>query len=279
MTLLLGFGAVNTGNNLLYLMVSALLGFMSVSGLLGHWNLKKLQITLEPPDEIYDGLETLVRIQVINRRRWLAAFLLELSFNDSYQQRGHIALLSRHERRGVGVPATFIGRGEHGQHRLTISSTFPINFFIRHRHLDIHQPITVFPRPVACRNSSERDAQQTQGAQETHVRGYEGDISRIGDYLGGEPLKMIHWKLSARHDSLKIKELSAHQQPPVEIDLLSLPGHNLEQQLRCAAFLINDLMLRHQPVGLAFATQRIAPGLGPAHKIRLLKELARYGQD
>ena len=177
------------------------------------------------------------------------------------------------------MPATFMGRGDHGQHRLTISSRFPINFFIRHRHLDIDQPITVFPRPVACHNNSERAAQQRQGAQESHVRGYEGDLSRIGDYLGGEPLKMIHWKLSARHDSLKIKELSAQQQPPVEIDLLSLPGHNLEQQLRCASFLINNLMFRRQPVGLTFAAQRIPPGLGPVHKIRLLKELARYGQD
>jgi len=43
MTLLLGFAAVNTGNNLLYLLVSALLGFMAVSGVLGKWNLSRLR--------------------------------------------------------------------------------------------------------------------------------------------------------------------------------------------------------------------------------------------
>ncbi|MCW9049740.1 MAG: DUF58 domain-containing protein [Deltaproteobacteria bacterium] len=279
MTLLLGFGAVNTGNNLLYLMVSALLGFMSVSGLLGHWNLKKLQLKLEPPDEIYDGLETLVRVHVINQRHWLPAFLLDLSFNDTYQQRGHLALLKQQEHKGVAVPVTFIGRGDHRQHRLTVSSTFPINFFIRHRHLDLHQTITVFPCPISCHNRGESDLQPPQGAQDNPLRGYEGDISRIGDYIGGEPLKMIHWKLSARHDSLKIKELSNQQQPPVEINPLALPGHNLELQLSCASYLINDLMRRHQPVGLKLAPQWIAPDLGAAHKIRLLKELARYGKD
>ncbi len=56
MTLLLGFAAVNTGNNLLYLLVSALLGFMAVSGILGRWNLARLSLRCLPPDELFDGV-------------------------------------------------------------------------------------------------------------------------------------------------------------------------------------------------------------------------------
>ena len=41
-TLLIGFAAVNTGNNLLFLVVSGLLAFMSVTGLAGMYNIKKL---------------------------------------------------------------------------------------------------------------------------------------------------------------------------------------------------------------------------------------------
>jgi len=41
---LIGFAAVNTGNNLLYLLVSALLGFMAVSGVLGKWNLAGVEV-------------------------------------------------------------------------------------------------------------------------------------------------------------------------------------------------------------------------------------------
>ena len=48
---MLGFAAVNTGNNLLYLLVSALLGFMSVSGVLGKWNLGRVEVRYLPPDE------------------------------------------------------------------------------------------------------------------------------------------------------------------------------------------------------------------------------------
>ncbi|NIQ94316.1 MAG: hypothetical protein GWN87_08975, partial [Desulfuromonadales bacterium] len=56
LTLLLGFAAVNTGNNLLYLMVSALLGFMAVSGLIGRYNLARLRVEFAAPPEIYAGV-------------------------------------------------------------------------------------------------------------------------------------------------------------------------------------------------------------------------------
>ena len=60
MTLLLGFAAVNTGNNLLYLLVSALLGFMAVSGWLGQQNLRSLSLRLVLPQEIFVGQPTLI---------------------------------------------------------------------------------------------------------------------------------------------------------------------------------------------------------------------------
>ncbi|MDY0212271.1 MAG: DUF58 domain-containing protein [Desulfuromonadaceae bacterium] len=279
MTLLLGFGAVNTGNNLLYLLVSALLGFMAISGLLGHWNLKNLQVALEPPDEIYAGLETLMRVRLYNGHRLLPVFLLDVYFDVQSSRIGHLSLLKKRQREPVSVPVTFSARGEQQCQLLTISSSFPINFFVRRRILELSQNVIVFPRPLMCRQHETTNRTQSPGMLETQAKGTDGDISRIGNYQGTEPLKMIHWKLSARHDSLKIKELSNPQHPPVQIDLLTLPGAGLEQQLRCAAFLINDLSRRNQPVGLKMGEVTLPSALGLGHKLRLLKELAIYAQD
>ena len=55
LTLLLGFAAVNTGNNLLYLLVSALLGFMAVSGILGRLNLAVITSYSIHYTKLYDG--------------------------------------------------------------------------------------------------------------------------------------------------------------------------------------------------------------------------------
>jgi len=278
-TLLLGFGAVNTGNNLLYLMVSALLGFMAVSGLLGHWNLQKLRITLAPPEEVYAGIETLMGVQVYNGRRLVPACLLDFEFNAHSLTYGHLSMLKPRFKHKVGAPVMFAERGIHTYLRLKVSSSFPVNFFVRHRMLRLNHNIYVFPRPVPCHGEGTRSPQHATGMTETPFRGTEGDISRIGNYQGSEPLKMIHWKLSARHDTLKIKELSALHQPPVEIDPLDLPGINLEQQLGCAAYQINHLLRQGHPVGLKLAHTTIAPDIGRAHKLLLLTELARYAQD
>jgi len=108
-------------------------------------------------------------------------------------------------------------------------------------------------------------------------KGYEGELSRIADYRGGEPLKLIHWRLSARHGELKVKELSAVDRPPVTVDLEQLPG-GLEERLRCATYLILSFLRENRPVGLRLGSRAIPPAVGRAHKLRLLAELAIHGQ-
>ena len=110
-------------------------------------------------------------------------------------------------------------------------------------------------------------------------KGHEGDINRIADYQGHEPLKAIHWKLTARHDRLKVKELSATTRKPVTLDLAEVPGKGLEQRLRHASYLVTKWLRDGWPVGLKAGRSEIAPALGKQQKLRLLKVLAGYGQD
>jgi len=269
---------VNTGNNLLYLIVSALLGFMSISGILGNQNLKNLAIYLEPPEEIYDGVETLLTVSIENNRRFMHSFLLEILFQK--QCSAPIPILFKGARKKVNIPVTFNGRGDHLRHTLGIQSNFPINFFIRSRTITIEQTIVVFPKPLPCGSALSFFSQQQAGMKnESPQKGYEGDITRIGDYQGGEPLKMVHWKLSARHDTLKIKELSSTGAEPVEIDLHSLPGTSLDSRLSCASFLINEFTRSNRPVGLRLEESVFSAGTGRQHKYTLLTALARYAKD
>lgn len=78
-TLLIGFAAVNTGNNLLYLIVSALLGFMTVSGVAGWINIRGLELQVRLPDEIYAGQETFAYLVIANRKRFVPSFLLRVT--------------------------------------------------------------------------------------------------------------------------------------------------------------------------------------------------------
>lgn len=276
MTLLLGFAAVNTGNNLLYLLVSALLGFMAVSGILGRWNLAQLSLRCVPPEEIYDGVPTLLGIELVNRRRRLPVCLMEVVLDEAS------VLFPLVEPGGTQrklLPATLHRRGFQRLPVLEVRSRFPINFFIRRMTLAVDEPVLVFPAPRPGPEGVHPDPAGERGVRQSWQRGLEGEVSRIGEYRGGEPLKLIHWKLSARHDQLKVKELSATSRAPVILDLAELPGGGVEERLRYACWLIDRLLRAGRPVGLRAGVTAIAPASSRAHKLRLLKVLALYGRD
>jgi uncharacterized protein (DUF58 family) len=92
-------------------------------------------------------------------------------------------------------------------------------------------------------------------------------------------MKMIHWRLSAKYDELKVKEMKATSREPVIIDLNSLHGRDLEEKLSCAVYLINRLIRRNQPVGLKLLDRVISPKATREHRMRLLSELAVYGKN
>jgi len=275
MTLLLGFSAVNTGNNLLYLLVSALLGFMAISGLLGQQNLSRLNVDIVQPEEAYSGHPTLIRVRMLNRRRWLPGFLLRLDFT-----KGRILFPVVEASGELSRPLTLTPerRGYQAFPPIWVSSHFPINFFVRARRLPEQPEFLVLPAQQNCPlDFAEGD--NVYGASRNLSRlGSTGELQSISDYNGQEPLKDIHWKLSARNNELKVKRLSSQGQQPVMLDPETVPGNNLEERLGRSCYLINRLMRNQQPVGLRLGNREIAPALGKHHRLRLLRELALYDQ-
>jgi len=276
LTLLLGFAAVNTGNNLLYLLVSAQLGFMAVSGLLGRYNLAGLSVEVLPPAELYAGVETLATVCLNNRKRFPGC-LISVVVDDRAVL---FPLVPGKSTARLHLPLLFPARGRHELPPLAIRSPFPVSFFVR--SFPIASPpesaLLVFPAPKPCRAPGEGTPRSHGGARAMPRRGSDGDIERISDYRG-EPLKMIHWKLTARQGDLMVKELADTASDPLLLDLRHLPGAGIEERLRCACWLVLDCLRRQRPVGLLLPKGRIAPATGVRHRRQLLKELALYGAD
>jgi uncharacterized protein (DUF58 family) len=257
-------------------MVSALLGFMAVSGVLGKWNLSRLEVRFLPASEIYDGLPTLLGIELVNRRRRMPVLLMEVVIAEA---RVLFPLVDPHRAQRKNLEMTFRGRGRQRLPQVILSSRFPINFFVRSKAFDPDQFLTVFPAPKPCAERDYPDPGGERGDHQAWSRGQDGDISRISNYQGGEPLKLIHWKLSARHDSLKVKELSAATRAPVILDLALLPGGTLEQRLGSAVFLVLRMLREGRPVGLRTGQAEIPAATGRQHRLQLLEALANHGQN
>jgi uncharacterized protein (DUF58 family) len=247
---------------------------MTLSGILGWQNIRGLDVRLDVPDEIYRNLDTLVTVRLTNRKR-LPSFLLTAKVCGATAA-FHLLDRGGEERRAVVVK--FPERGRMHIATAEICSPFPVNFFVRCTRLAIDRQVLVFPTPASCPVAGVADRASDSGALPTVAKGYEGEMTKIADYTGSEPLKLIHWRLSARHGALKVKELAATAQEPVVLDVETLAGRDMEGNLGCAAFLVNRLIRVNRPVGLRLRDRVIEPGTSRAHRLRLLAELAVYDQ-
>jgi len=246
---------------------------MAVSGLIGRYNLARLKINISPPAEIYAGIETLITVDLRNNKPY-PSFLVIVELADG---RTLFPVIPGKSSVRKSMTLTLDRRGRTKLPTGAFRSIFPVNFFIRSFPAHINVEATVFPTPHNCYAAVTPEGKKALGEQSSPRRGGEGEIERIGDYRGGEPLKMIHWKLTARQDALMVKESADTAREPVVIEPETLPGQNIEEQLRCATWLINAAMRDSRPVGLKLPRRRISPAIGTRHRLHLLTELALYG--
>jgi uncharacterized protein (DUF58 family) len=72
--LVIGIAALNTGNNLLYIIVAAMLAAILVSGFASALVLRDLELDVRLPEHVFAGQATVGKIVLRNPRRWLPSF-------------------------------------------------------------------------------------------------------------------------------------------------------------------------------------------------------------
>lgn len=257
-------------------MVSALLAFMSVTGLAGMYNIKQLAPHLLPPHEIFAGTPAHFRLSVRNNKHYLPSFLISLEYMSG--QSVVFPLVSPNSSCEGGVMLTFNHRGRVPVGLLTISSTYPVGFFTRYWSFESDAPLTVFPRLLASGFSVAGEESGRTGTALRRERGIEGELEQIYPYTGAEPVRAIHWKLSARSHDFLVKGFGSQSARPIFIDVSGLPGQGVEERISRAAWLVRRLM-RERPVGLVLGSRVIPAECGKQHGLMLLTELALYGCD
>ncbi len=258
-------------------MVSGLLAFMSVTGMAGMLNLKGLAPDILPPAELFAGTAAPCRIRLNNSKKWFPSFLITVSC----QSRQGSVIFPVVNAGGCSeglLPLMFSQRGPAQIGAITISSTFPVNFFVRYWTFESRREFIVYPRLIPGSPNGAAGEQLPRGSSISQTRGHDGELERISSYSGREPLRVIHWKLSARGDDLLVKEFGSQTAPPLLVDPDSLAGSSLDERVSRAAWLVRR-WINLRPVGLRLGTQTIPPAMGGHQTALLMKELALYGLD
>ncbi|MFO7766396.1 MAG: DUF58 domain-containing protein [Pelovirga sp.] len=224
-----------------------------------------------PAQDLFAGQQGTVRVRISNQGT-LPSYLLHVSIDDASMLVPAIVAGTSEE---VRLPLMMPERGLRPAPAVHLSSCFPVNFFVRYYQFDLSQLLLVFPRPIVTAMPSQETSFLAAAGKQTVTPGGDGDLRSIEDYRAGDPPKTIHWKLSARHQELKTKQMSRQAEETRLLDLEHFDG-SVEERLGRCAYLVNHCFRQNCAVGLHIAGRTITPRAGRGQRLRLLKELALY---
>ncbi len=266
LTIALGVGAANTGNNLLYLMASLMLALMLLSGLSSLANLRGLDLSLHLPEEVFAGLPARADLHV--RKRWGSGFFLR--FETPY---GRMFLPFVRGRARVPLWLTFPRRGRIRVGTVAIRSGFPLGFFQRLHVRRLGVVTTVYPTPVF---EPMPPLEGTAGESDSRqgVLGEPGDgVIGFREYRAGDPLKRVDWKATARRARMMVREADRRTGDTLMIDLSGFRSP-AETALSKTCHLVLEAFRLDLRVGLILPDRVVPPERGRAQKREILEVLS-----
>ncbi|MEJ2538655.1 MAG: DUF58 domain-containing protein [Gemmatimonadota bacterium] len=277
--LAVGFVATNTGNNLLFLLLGAMLGAMVVSGWLSERTLSGLKITRLLPAGTSVQRDVPVRYQVTNQKRHLTSFAVELS-EKGLASTAFVARVPPGTTAEVHAAAAFHRRGVYSLHTLTLATEFPFALFRKERDVELVGEVVIWPRtdrrvPDAGLGAgrSAPDARPSPRAS----AGPRGEFRSLREYRLGDDARDIHWRTSARLHRPVIREYERDAGEPVWIvlDVSVPPGDEAERALEVTASMCARAAALRRPFALAAGPYEVGAGTGEGQLERALDALAR----
>jgi uncharacterized protein (DUF58 family) len=230
-TLLVALAALNTGNNLLFLILSCLVSLILMSGILSSISLAGVELRIALPEHIFAGQIVRASIEITNRKLTLPSFSLRVEAVMAKNSAAAVLLdtpvffpyLPRQQSLKQSVPVTFTKRGLHIQDTFKIVTRFPFGFLQKSRRVALKSEALVYP-------SIESDSQLSEifpgidGSIESYHKGRGQDLHALREYVPTDSASHVHWKASARAGSLMVREFAREDDFRVLLVLDPHPG-------------------------------------------------------
>ncbi len=276
----LGVAAINTGNNLLYLLVSLLLGLIIVSGVLSEQAMRGVRLSALTPGEVYAGRPALLGARVTNAKRTLPSYSLGLeALAPGATPRTHyLPRLPAGGERLFHWEETFPRRGRRALAGVRLTTRFPFGLFLKAGQPDLTGEIVVYPavHPLAPEQQRQLEA---AGLVVARRRGRGTDLHNLRGYRAGDDPRLIHWRSTAKTGALVVRELLAEATEDTRLVLVDQGGGDpglLEEGIARTASLAAHLVRRGAGVELVGPGVAVPLGRGRGQLHRVLTALALY---
>lgn len=245
LTVTVGFAAINTGNNSLFIGLAFMLGVLLLSGLASKGGLKGIEIGLVELDEAWASEPTPGLLVLHNRSKiWSVRDIVLIM--PELEGPVFIPILPR--RAQPTVPATFLfpRRGRIELTKVDLYTRYPFALFVKKRRVRMNAQTVVFPRLLSRRERHPFTPVEGDFVASNRI-GPGAEIFAFRDYVRGDSLRQLHWKKTASLGRWIIKqsELDANRSVQIALDPWLPPGvseERFEEMISAAATMLNDAL-------------------------------------
>ena len=245
---IVGFSAWNTGNNLLFLILSFLMAAMIVGFAAGAVCLKRLDVKMRFPETIFAGEETDIIVSIHNRKRLISSYSVVADVRGKEREESAAAeqlrrilpaflanrvakapivsrtltyfpLLPRGETTESKTQHIFPRRGRFLIKDFELSTKFPFAFFRHRRRLPARETELIVLPKLEPLSSEIDDIPLDVGQLVSSKRGSGQDLLSLRDYQPNDDLRRIDWKATARSRNLIVREFAAEDDRKITIVL------------------------------------------------------------
>ncbi len=279
--LITGAIAINTGNNLLYLVLATLLSLIIISGLMSEFTMKGLKITRTQPRTFFKGTPFSTSLNITNSKKIIPSLcfrVYELPCEGLPDTHSYVVKVGAGATYSSTLTNTFTARGLIELKGFKITTTFPFGLFLKSKKLIHPETILVYPSIKPPGDVNILNGILSKRGASTSTRGSGTELYNIREYTQHDDARHIHWKSAARSDNLMVKEFEQEAERSLVISLQNISEEGAENLFELkideAAGMVNFFIEQGWSVGLETLSGAIAESRGSAHLHKMLEFLA-----
>src|SRR5580704_5365341 len=207
-TLGVGFAAINTANNLLYLLLGMLLALIVVSGIMSELSLRELTVVRRLPLRAQVGRAHLVEIEVFNHKSRVPSYAIEVEDLRAAQPADKRCFFLKISPKSAQVAAyrrTPLKRGRDVHVGFRIATRFPFGLFEKSREVPAEGELIIYPAVDAVQLPPPTGG-RSPGLDWSLGRGHGEDFLGLKLMRAGEDPRDIYWRKSASLGQLVMRE-------------------------------------------------------------------------
>jgi uncharacterized protein (DUF58 family) len=215
--ILIAVSAFASANNLLFLILAAMLSTAMVSGFISRLSLAGLELEFSHPEHISARRRTPGNVAVRNLK-WIPSFSIRLTGGERSGIVSELYFPSVPGRTVIEehVDLFFPARGVYKENDFHLSTHFPFGFTERRATVPLRREILVYP----CIDPSpdfERLLAELSGDVHSHFRGRGHDFYRIRPYVALESARHVDWRATAHTGDLQVREFAREQEQALAV--------------------------------------------------------------